>query len=61
VSAGTPGVGIRGMRKRIRQLGGTLEISSNGNSTVILARLPAVENSSTAEVSLISDASTVAA
>jgi signal transduction histidine kinase len=61
VSAGTPGVGIRGMRERIRQLGGTLEISSNGNGTVIVARLPAVENPSTAQVSPISDTSTVAA
>ncbi len=26
LSAGTPGVGIRGMRERLRQLGGTLEI-----------------------------------
>jgi signal transduction histidine kinase len=60
-AAGTPGVGIRGMRERIRQLGGTLEISSNGNGTVILARLPAVKNSSTAEASPISDTSTVAA
>ena len=60
-SAGTPGVGIRGMRERIRQLGGALEITSNGNGTVILARLPAVENSSTAEVLPIPDTSTVAA
>lgn len=39
-SAGTPGVGIRGMRERLRQLGGTLEISSNGKGTVVEARLP---------------------
>jgi signal transduction histidine kinase len=39
----TPGVGIRGMRERLRQLGGTLDIQSNGEGkgTVITARLPA--------------------
>jgi signal transduction histidine kinase len=39
-STGTPGVGIRGMRERFRQLGGSLEIHSNGKGTVIAARLP---------------------
>jgi PAS domain S-box-containing protein len=39
-SGGTPGVGIRGMRERLRQLGGTLEINSNGGGTVVVARLP---------------------
>ena len=34
------GVGIRGMRERLRQLGGTLEINSNGDGTVVIARLP---------------------
>lgn len=29
-SGGTPGVGIRGMRERIRQLGGSLQIDSKG-------------------------------
>jgi signal transduction histidine kinase len=60
-SSGTPGVGIRGMRERMRQLGGALEITSNGDGTVILARLPAVENSSTEEVMPIPDTSTAAA
>jgi len=52
-SAGGGGVGIRGMRERIRQLGGNLEISSNGNKngkkkgTTIVARLPVVSVSST--------------
>ncbi|MGA8437636.1 MAG: CHASE3 domain-containing protein [Candidatus Sulfotelmatobacter sp.] len=44
-SGGTPGVGIRGMRERLRQLGGTLEIKSNGRGTVVLARLPVARNS----------------
>jgi PAS domain S-box-containing protein len=39
-SEGTPGVGIRGMRERLRQLGGTLEIKSNGRGTVVVARVP---------------------
>ncbi len=52
-SAGGGGVGIRGMRERVRQLGGNLEISSNGNKngkkkgTTIVARLPVVRVSST--------------
>ncbi|HET9410096.1 MAG TPA: ATP-binding protein [Candidatus Sulfotelmatobacter sp.] len=39
--AGMSGVGIRGMRERIRLLGGTLEIDSNGEGTTIRASLPA--------------------
>lgn len=43
-ATGTPGVGIRGMRERLRQLGGTLEIRSNGEGkgTVVTACLPAI-------------------
>ena len=50
-SAGAPGVGIRGMRERIRQLGGTLEISSEGSGkgTVVVARLPIVPLTTTNE------------
>jgi len=47
-SGGTPGVGIRGMRERVRQLGGTLDINSSSQGTVIVARLPAASISSTA-------------
>jgi PAS domain S-box-containing protein len=41
-SAGKAGVGLRGMRERLRQLGGSLEIGSqrNGSGTIIVARLP---------------------
>ncbi|HEY6372033.1 MAG TPA: sensor histidine kinase [Candidatus Sulfotelmatobacter sp.] len=46
-STGTPGVGIRGMRERLRQLGGTLEINSNGYGTVVTVRLPIPDSSST--------------
>jgi signal transduction histidine kinase len=44
-SNGTPGVGIRGMRERIRQLGGTLEINSNDSGTVVTVHLPVSEAS----------------
>ncbi len=44
-SGGTPGVGIRGMRERLRQLGGTLEINSSGSGTVIVVQLPMSETS----------------
>jgi signal transduction histidine kinase len=47
-TTGTPGVGIRGMRERLRQLGGTLEIDSNGTGTVVVVRLPVSEISSPA-------------
>jgi signal transduction histidine kinase len=41
-SNGALGVGIRGMRERIHQLGGSLEISSagSGKGTVVLVILP---------------------
>jgi PAS domain S-box-containing protein len=34
------GVGISGMRERLRQLGGELDVMSDGSGTVVLARLP---------------------
>lgn len=48
-SAGMLGVGLRGMRERIRQLGGNLEVSSDGKGVVVTARLP-VANASTRAV-----------
>jgi len=47
-SGGTSGVGIRGMRERLRQLGGTLDINSGNQGTIIVARIPVVAISSTA-------------
>jgi len=47
-SIGTPGVGIRGMRERLRQLGGDLEIKSNGEGTIVAAHLPVTSISTTA-------------
>jgi signal transduction histidine kinase len=39
-SSGHTGVGLRGMRERLRQLGGTLQIKSNGHGTQVTAILP---------------------
>jgi signal transduction histidine kinase len=39
-SSGRTGVGFRGMRERLRQLGGTLEIRSDGSGTTVTATLP---------------------
>ena len=39
-SAGRTGVGFRGMRERLRQLGGTLEIRSGETGTIVIARVP---------------------
>lgn len=39
-SWGTLGVGLRGMNERMRQLGGTLEISSSSDGTVVIAAAP---------------------
>ena len=44
-SGGTPGVGIRGMRERLRQLGGSLKINSSGAGTVVIAHLPVASTS----------------
>jgi signal transduction histidine kinase len=45
-AVGIPGVGITGMRERVRQLGGTLEIDSSTTGTKVEARLPIPETSS---------------
>jgi signal transduction histidine kinase len=39
-STGNIGVGIRGMQERVRQFGGSLLVNSDGNGTVVMARLP---------------------
>ena len=41
-STGNAGVGMRGMRERVRQLGGTLEMTSEGagKGALVVARLP---------------------
>ena len=42
-TTGTPGVGIRGMRERLRQLGGSLEIESSSYGTLVTVKLPTNE------------------
>jgi two-component system, NarL family, sensor kinase len=42
-SGGSPGVGIKGMRERPRQLGGYLGITCDGKGTVVAARVPIPE------------------
>ena len=44
---GTAGVGIRGMRERLRQLGGSLEVRHSGSDpgTLVIARLPSKKSS----------------
>jgi len=44
-TGGKLGVGIRGMQERVRQLGGTLEITSNGEGAIVVARFPVVMDS----------------
>ena len=39
-SSATVGVGLRGMRERVRQLGGLLQIHSNGKGTTVTVALP---------------------
>jgi signal transduction histidine kinase len=39
-STGRTGVGFRGMRERVRQLGGSFEIQSSPKGTIVLATLP---------------------
>jgi signal transduction histidine kinase len=42
------GVGILGMRQRVRQLGGLLEIESDSHGTTVTARVPAAKESNIA-------------
>jgi signal transduction histidine kinase len=47
-SPGRSGVGFRGMRERLRQLGGRLDIRSEGSGTTITGTLPLIESRSRA-------------
>lgn len=51
-SGGTLGVGIRGMRERVQQLGGSLEINSNGigTGTRVIVQLPVAAQLSATEL-----------
>jgi signal transduction histidine kinase len=52
-SAGTPGVGIRGMRERLRQLGGVLDIESGKSGTVVAVKLPVERGSGQEGLSVV--------
>jgi signal transduction histidine kinase len=45
-TSGRTGVGFRGMRERLRQLGGTLEIRSDRGGTTVSAALPLADPTS---------------
>jgi two-component system NarL family sensor kinase len=45
-----PGVGIMGMRQRLKQLGGRLEIDSNSQGTIVTARISISEESHAAHL-----------
>jgi signal transduction histidine kinase len=45
-SSGRTGVGFRGMRERLRQLGGSLEIRSDNAGTAVTAILPLADSTS---------------
>jgi PAS domain S-box-containing protein len=42
-SGESPGVGLRGMQERVKQIGGTLGITSNGDGASVLVVLPLME------------------
>ena len=60
-TSGMPGVGIRGMRERIRQLGGSLDIDSNVSGTLVVARLPIGEDLAPGTAVEVKDTSPAAA
>jgi PAS domain S-box-containing protein len=43
-SGETAGVGLRGMQERVRLLGGSIEVQSNGKGTTVTATLPLAES-----------------
>ena len=49
---GSHGVGLRGMSERLRQMGGTLQISSNESGTEIMATMPIQDATVPSTVSL---------
>jgi signal transduction histidine kinase len=61
LSGGIPGVGVRGMRERLRQLGGTLEIISEGYGTRVTVYLPAVEAAAETDLTEPAGTSSIAA
>jgi signal transduction histidine kinase len=49
-SSGKLGVGVRGMRERLTQLGGSLDVVSDENGTAVIAELPLEKTATTQEV-----------
>jgi signal transduction histidine kinase len=49
VSGASTGVGFRGMQERVRTLGGTLTVQSDGNGTSVLVALPLVSDAQSAD------------
>ena len=47
-ASGTLGVGLRGMRERILQLGGNIKIDSNSPGTVVRVQVPVAHSAETA-------------
>lgn len=60
-AAGAPGVGVRGMQERLRQLGGKLDIESNSGGTRVRVRLPLPEEVPPTEGLAVNDRSSAAA
>jgi signal transduction histidine kinase len=56
-SSAQTGVGLRGMRERLRQSGGTLQIQSNGHGTRVTAILPVVRAAAASTVQEVSSGS----
>ncbi|MGA8500743.1 MAG: response regulator [Candidatus Sulfotelmatobacter sp.] len=56
-SSAHAGVGLRGMRERLRQSGGTLQVQSNGLGTRVTAILPVVRATAAPAVQEVSDKS----
>jgi signal transduction histidine kinase len=59
-TSGKVGVGVRGMRERLRQLGGTLEMESSSAGTVISVQLPIPERPTTEPLALTDESSAAA-
>lgn len=60
-AAGAPGVGVRGMQERLRQLGGKLDIESNSGGTRVKVRLPLPEEVPPTDGLALDDRSSAAA
>lgn len=60
-TTGTPGVGIRGMHERLRQLDGKMAIESSQDGTLIRVRLPVAETRDAEAITIANPSSSAAA